>query len=227
MATVLRKGFDEVYAQLEAWGSEKVRATYAKRGAGENLFGVKMGDLRGLAKAIGTDHALALQLWETGNEDARMLACLIMDPAALTESQIEAMLTPLTYITLIDELVEVIAQTPHAETLRLRWMPSPEECVGRAGWGLLAERFVAKKFQDLDIGAILAVIAAEILAAPVRKQEKMTQVQVEIAIRLPEYRDACIALGERLGRFDQRPVPKGCTPFYAPDWIAAILARKK
>jgi 3-methyladenine DNA glycosylase AlkD len=169
-----------------------------------------------------------MRLWETGNADARMLASMIMDPTALTESEIAAMLTPLTYTLLVDELVEnVIALTPHAEVLRLRWMPSSEECVGRAGWGLLVERILAKKTKDLDIEAILATIEAEMVSAPVRKMEKMMRVQVEIALRLPEYREACIALGERLGRFDTRPVSKGCTPFYAPDWIAAVLARKK
>lgn len=36
----------------------------------------------------------------------------------------------------------------------------------------------------------------------------------------------CIALGERLGRFDPTPVPKGCVASYEPEWIAAVLARK-
>ena len=228
MAKALSMSFDEVYGQLEAWGSEKVRAINARQGAGDNQFGVKMGDLRGLAKAIKVDHALAMRLWETGNADARILATMIMDPAALTEAELEAMLTSLTYVNLADKLVDnVIARSPHAESLRLRWMPSSEELIGRSGWGLLVERIAARKTDDLDIEAILAVIEAEILDSPVRKQERMTYAQVEIALRLPEYRDACIALGERLGRFDQRPVPKGCTPFYAPDWIAAVLARKK
>jgi len=228
MAKAVKHSFDEVYAQLEAWGSEKTRAIYARQGAGDNQFGVKMGDLRGLAKAIKVDHALAMQLWETGNADARILATMIMDPAAFTEAELEAMLTSLTYVNLADKLVDnVIARSPHAEALRLRWMPSSDELIGRSGWGLLVERISAKKTDDLDIPGILAVIEAEILTSPVRKQERMTYAQVEIALRLPEYREACIALGERLGRFDQRPVPKGCTPFYAPDWIAAVLARKK
>ncbi len=220
--------FDAVYGQLEAWGTEKVRAINARQGAGDPQFGVKRGDLRGLAKAIKVDHALAMQLWETGNADAMMLAAMIMDPAALSEAELDAMLAPLTYYLLVDELVDdVIARSPHAEALRLRWMPSPEELIGRAGWGLLVRRIVAGKTDDLDIEGILATIEAEVVSAPVRKQERMTYAQVEIALRLPEYREACIALGERLGRFDTRPVSKGCTPFYAPDWIAAVLARKK
>jgi hypothetical protein len=50
---------------------------------------------------------------------------------------------------------------------------------------------------------------------------------VEIALEMPEYRQRCIELGERLGRFDDRPVPKGCNSSYAPEWIAAVLKRGK
>ena len=46
--------FDAVMAALEAAGSERTRATYLRHGATEPLFGVKFGDLRPLAKRIGT-----------------------------------------------------------------------------------------------------------------------------------------------------------------------------
>jgi hypothetical protein len=66
--------FEAVMAQLEAWGSEGVRRIYAKQGAGDRQFGVKMGDLRGLAKKLKTNHELGLRLWATGNVDAMVLA---------------------------------------------------------------------------------------------------------------------------------------------------------
>ena len=54
--------FADVFAQLEAWGSEGVRKIYAGYGAGDNQFGVTMGKLRGLAKKLKTNHGLAFQL---------------------------------------------------------------------------------------------------------------------------------------------------------------------
>jgi hypothetical protein len=51
--------FGKDYAQLEAWGSEAVGKIYARQGAGENPYGVKPGDLRGLAKKLKTNHLLA------------------------------------------------------------------------------------------------------------------------------------------------------------------------
>ncbi|MFQ5583781.1 MAG: DNA alkylation repair protein [Calditrichia bacterium] len=55
----------------------------------ENTLGVSMPELRKLAKRIGRDHRLAEQLWESGIHEARILACLIDDPGAVTEEQLE------------------------------------------------------------------------------------------------------------------------------------------
>lgn len=58
---------DEAMAQLAARSDPKVRTLEIRKGAGNDQFGVKLGDVRTLAKAIKTDHALALELWDTGN----------------------------------------------------------------------------------------------------------------------------------------------------------------
>ena len=81
--------FEVVFAQLEAWGSENTRKIYARYGAGDNQFGVTLGNLRSLAKKLKTNHGLALQLWATGNADARMLATMIMAPDQISAQEIE------------------------------------------------------------------------------------------------------------------------------------------
>ena len=43
---------NETLKQLKALGNEKVRAQNAKSGAGDNQFGVSLGDIRVLAKKI-------------------------------------------------------------------------------------------------------------------------------------------------------------------------------
>jgi 3-methyladenine DNA glycosylase AlkD len=81
----------EAIAQLEALGDEKVRAINARNGAGPEQFGVKMGDIRALAKKIKTDHELALSLWKTGQWDARLLAILVMKPDRLSAEELDGM----------------------------------------------------------------------------------------------------------------------------------------
>lgn len=221
-------GLDEVMQQLKGWGSENTRRLYARMGAGEDQFGVTLGNLRALAKKLKVRHALALDLWATGNEDARVLATMILDPSRLTVPELEAMLKPITFVRLVDELVSNAVTPSNApDSLRERWMDSPQEWVGRAGWVWTAQKIAGGQADGWDIGELLTRIQAGILSAPKKKQEVMNRCLVEIAVHLPAWTERCIGLGESLGRFDTTPVPKGCVSSYAPEWIEAALKRKR
>jgi 3-methyladenine DNA glycosylase AlkD len=49
---------------------------------------VKLGDIRAVAKMIKTDHELALNLWDTGNVEAQLLATLIIKPKSLSAADV-------------------------------------------------------------------------------------------------------------------------------------------
>ena len=89
--TIAAMNTKHVMARLEELGDEKRRAFNAKRGAGDNQFGVKTGDIRKLAKELKGDHELGLSLWETGNADAQMLAILLVRPKDLDTKQLATM----------------------------------------------------------------------------------------------------------------------------------------
>ena len=55
----------------------------------DKAIGVPMARIQAVAKALGRDHALAAALWETGVYEARMVACMIDDPAAVTPEQMD------------------------------------------------------------------------------------------------------------------------------------------
>src|SRR3954454_6485351 len=78
----------DVLAQLKKLGSEQTKKTFLRHGAKEPLFGVKVADLKVLQKKIKTDHALALDLYASGNYDAMYLAGLVADPAQFTKSDL-------------------------------------------------------------------------------------------------------------------------------------------
>ena len=215
----------QVMKHLEAQGDEKVRQRYVRDGAGDNVFGVLLGKIRALAQTLGTNHALGLELWSTGNHEARILACMLLDSGALKEKEARGLLEPLSNPTLVDELVgRVLVTAPVAEALQTRWMDGQDELPRRAGWKLLASRIARGLAKDLDVKATLARIERELPAAPYRVQEGINYCLVWIGLHLPAYTEEAIAIGERLGRWDPRPIPKGCTSTYAPDWIAAALA---
>ena len=71
-------------AALEAHASPKVRADMGPRYGivTDRALGVPMAKMQAVAKPLGRDHALAAALWDTGVYEARMVACMVDDPAA-------------------------------------------------------------------------------------------------------------------------------------------------
>lgn len=217
---------DEIMAKLESLGSEKARAINAKNGAGENQFGVKMGDLRILAKEIKLNPELAAELWETGNIEARLLATLLMRPKQLSTDDLERMVRDATYTWLAEWLGSYVVKAhPQKEELRQKWMVSDETMTARAGWSLTAER-VAKNPEGLDLVALLDRIENEMGGAHKMVQWTMNYTLAEIGINFPEHRERAIAIGEKLGVFRDYPTSKGCTSPFAPIWIGEMVRRQ-
>ena len=64
-----------------------------------NTLGVSVGTLRTLAKDVGTNHSLALRLWETSIHEARILASIVDDPSNdLPEDEAQTMSPKLIYV---------------------------------------------------------------------------------------------------------------------------------
>ena len=73
----------ETMKALEKAGTAQTRKIYGRHGVTGPMYGVSYATLGQLKKKIKTDHALAEQLWATGNHDARILATMVADPAQL------------------------------------------------------------------------------------------------------------------------------------------------
>ncbi|MBK6407154.1 MAG: DNA alkylation repair protein [Holophagales bacterium] len=217
---------DEALGKLEALGSEKMRAQNRKRGAGESQFGVLLGDIRKLAAAIKTDHALALALWETGNIDARLLATLVIEPRKLSGGEMDRMVRSVGFAQLADWLSSyVLKEHPEKEALRQAWMADDDPWAARAGWGLTAGR-IARSPEGLDVPALLARIESEMGGAASEVQWTMNSTLAAIGIHFPALRKRAIAIGETLGIYRDYPVSKGCTSPFAPIWINEMVRRQ-
>ena len=217
----------ETVSQLEALTNEKMKAHHMKYGAGPNLFGVKLGDIRSLAKKIKIDHALALELWDTENMDARLLSTLIIDTKKLLHNDIERMVKSEKYVQVADWLYSnIIKNFPDTEALRIKWMESKNVMCARAGWSLTSG-CVARNPDVLNLEALLDRLESEMADAAPEVQWTMNSSLANIGIHFPEYRARAVAIGEKLGIYRDFPVSKGCTSPFAPIWINEIVRRKE
>ena len=213
--------FDDVMTRLTALSNRDLLARNASNGAGS----VPMGDLRTLAKAIKTDHALGLQLWATGDVDARLVAILILKPKALGLDQVEAMVRSNDRLWVSDWLNSyVVKQHPGKETLRLKWARETHPFVARAYWSLTAER-VTKSPEGLNLPALLDRLAAEMPGSDPVVQWTMNNTLAAIGINFPDLRTRALDLGEAMGIYRDYPTPKGCTSPFAPLWIEEMVKR--
>ena len=131
---------DEVRRKLAARARPDQLEGMARFGiVGGKRLGVSMPELRKLAREIGRDHALALKLWETGIQDARILASLVDLPAEVTEAQMEAWVRDLDSWDVCDQVcLNLFEKTPFARKKIREWSRRPEEFVKRAAFALLA-----------------------------------------------------------------------------------------
>jgi 3-methyladenine DNA glycosylase AlkD len=226
LGRIITMTLKETLKELQALGDAKVRAQNAKSGAGDNQYGVSLGDIRVLAKKIRTDHPLALSLWESGNVEAQFLATLLIQPKKLSTKEMDQMVRSITFVRVADWLnAYVVRQHPDKEALRRDWMTADDRWAARAGWDLTAER-VAKSPEGLDLPALLARIESEMADAEPEVQWTMNNTLAAIGIHFPKHRKRAIGIGEKLGVYRDYPVSKGCTSPFAPIWINFMVNRQ-
>jgi 3-methyladenine DNA glycosylase AlkD len=222
MATTVKK----ILAQLKALGNEKVRAHNRKWGAGDNQFGVQLGDIRKIAAKLKTNHELAIALWKTGNADAQFLAVLLMKPADFSAKEMDKTVRSTSYAHVADWLNSYVVKK-HAdhEALRQKWMTDDDPWAARAGWALTSER-INKSPEGLDLPELLDRIEAEMADAASEVQWTMNFCLAGIGIHFPKLRKRALAIGEKLGIYRDYPVSKGCTSPFAPIWINEMVRRQ-
>lgn len=129
----------------------------------KNLLGLSAPVLHKLAREIGKDHQLALQLWESGIADARILAALIDVPAQLNENQMETWVSNFDSWGICDGVcLHFFRKHPQAHAKAVEWSSRPEEYVKRAGFVMMAALAIHdKKTEDSCFEAYLPIILRE------------------------------------------------------------------
>jgi len=126
----------------------------------EQRLGVSVPDMRKLAKEIGRDHKLALDLWRTGIAEARIVAAMIGDPAKLTDEQMEDWVKGINSWDVCDQVcMNLFEKSQLAWKKIVDWSEREEEFVKRTAFSLIACRaWHDKKASDEKFIELLPVI---------------------------------------------------------------------
>lgn len=129
----------------------------------ERALGVRIPDIRHLAKELGTDHSLALALWRTEVHEARILASMVADPERVTERQMESWVRGIDSWDVCDQVCgNLFDRTPFAPAKAVEWAGREQEFVKRAGFAIMAWRAVHDRAaDDREFLELLPVIERE------------------------------------------------------------------
>ncbi|MEW4152728.1 DNA alkylation repair protein [Bacillus thuringiensis] len=206
---------EEVMQQLEEYRTEQNRKTYKNHGAKEPLFGVSFANLKLLKKKIKKDHDLAVELWETKNMDAMILATYILDPKNITAEQLNSWVQDVDYYCLMDVFMTSICTSPIAIERMEEWTKSNDEWIGRAGWSLLANISIKNKtLHDDFFSPYLEEIKENIHNEKNRKKEAMNSALIAIGIRNEDLERQAIEIAREIGKVE---VDHGATSCKTPD----------
>lgn len=143
---------NELITQIRNLSTPETLASQTRFGiSGQEMLGVSIYDLRKLAKGI-KDHSLALELWQTGIHEARILASMVDDPAQVTIAQLEAWVVEFDSWDICDVVTdELFIHTPDMLEVIPRWAVREEEFVKRAAFAMIAAIVVHRKDVSDDI----------------------------------------------------------------------------
>jgi 3-methyladenine DNA glycosylase AlkD len=218
-----------ILATLEKLGKPQTATIYKRHGSGDNVFGVLTSEISKLKKKIKVDHALAMELWKTGNTEARVLALQVADPEKVTRADADRLVDEGPVRFLGCYLCDLLARSPIAEQTMRAWMKSKDEDTREAGYGIFGVRLKddPSSVDDADAERVLATIEKEIHRSPNRARYAMNGALISIGIYKPALQKKAIAAAKRIGKVEVDHGETSCkTPDAAP-YIEKASKRKR
>ncbi len=191
----------EILKKLRGWGSAENIAGMARYGITvRDAYGVPMGRVKELARELGRDHKRAMELWKTGNREARLLAALTADPKLLTVAEMDRWVRDFDSWDVCDGCaIHLFRKSPLAWQQALKWMGQKGEFVKRAGFALIASLTVQdKKAPDETFLEVLPIIEAAAVDERNFVKKAVNWALRQIGKRNPELRAAAIEVAARL-----------------------------
>jgi 3-methyladenine DNA glycosylase AlkD len=193
--------------RLSYWGIQAARA-----------YGLSAPQMHALAREAGRDHALALELWQSGVHEARHIAALTADPALVTESLMEKWARDFASWDVVDTCCcYLFIHTGHGWKMAVAWSRRKEEFIKRAGFSTMAYLAIHDKTApDAKFLALLPIIEREAGDERNFVRKAVNWALRQIGKRNLRLNRSAIAAGERIRRQDSR----------SARWIAADALRE-
>lgn len=215
--------FNETMALLSSYQDEKLKKHTLKQTIDLDAYGIKMQDIRALAKKIGIDHELGQSLFQTSIYEALMLGSLILDPDQITHDDLEKFVIKAESTYIIDQgISSVFLKTKNYEMLLDRWMDEKNMHLKYGAFALLSSYF---RLESLDamhqsLGEkALSYIKTHIKDEPLAIQNAMNNAVVMAGLHVPSLNPLAHDVADHIGHVMPRVALNKCNIQSAKDYL--------
>lgn len=210
-----------VLRDIRRLGKTSTAEIYRRHGVTQPTVGLSYADLAQLVRRHDGDHELAIELWESGVHDARVLAARIVAPERVRPALLNAWLADVDNHVLSGAIAGTASRSPVGSSRAARWIERKREWPSSTGWCVYAELCSAGRL-ELQLGSdLLDRIERDLHASPNRTRHTMNAALIALGGYLAPLRQRALAVAGALGRVE---VDHGQTGCRTPD--AAIYIRK-
>ena len=218
----------EVMTALQKKGNAQTRKIYARHGAPESMFGVKVGDLKPIAKRIKGQHELAIELYDTANSDAMYLAGMVADGTRMTKKQLDSWAKAASWYFISEYAVPGVAvESPHAADLARKWIRARKESVQACGWctysGILATHDDAE-IDITEVRELLATVVEKIHTAPNRVRYTMNGFVISVGTYVQPLLNEAKVAAKKIGKVEVEMGETACKVPLATAYIGKVEA---
>lgn len=215
-----------IMQQLKKKGSEQTRKIFQRHGASGDMYGVRVADLKVIAKSIKGDQDLACDLYDTGNYDAQYLAGLVADGKQMTKKQLDDWAKSSTWQMISEYTVPWVAsESDHGASLAMKWIKARKESVASTGWSTYAGIVTTVPDEELDLDEVkglLKKVEKEIDSAKNRVKYTMNGFVIAVGSYSPKLAKAAKATAKKIGKVDVDMGGTACKVPLATDTIAKV-----
>lgn len=231
--------YQEAMKRLKAAGTAQNRKIYRRHGVVGEMFGVSYANLEKLRKDVlrdpesprkyaAHDHDLALQLWQSGNHDARVLATMLADPSQMKSGLLDQWIRDCESPQAEGAVVGLTKKTRFAQAKMEKWRKSRRELTAAAGWNLLCElALAAPELSEDFFEPYLDEIQESIHSATNRARYAMNNAVIAIGGRSAGLRRKAVQAAKKIGPVDVDHGETGCKTPDAVPYIEKMWQHKK
>ena len=220
---------NEILDQLKPLGLASYKKVLLQHGIPEQIFGVKIEELKKIQKKVKVDYQLALDLYDTGVYDAMYLAGLIADDEQMTKKDLKKWVKNAPCAAIAEYTVSwVAAEGRFGRELALEWIDAKADRTASAGWNTLGCLVSITEDEDLDMAELTKLIARvgkTIHDQPNRTRYCMNGFLISVACYVTGLSELAIQTSARIGPVH---VDMGDTSCKVPDvaeYVRKVTAR--